>query len=818
MPVAHVRWTVAPLPRPSALSLLALALSLSLLPPTLSAQTLPLYRDSTRPLPARVEDLIRRMTLQEKIAQMWCMSPRDLDSLYAGGLVAAYGPAHARWGVGHICGLGFGARGGPRAHAERANRLQRYFIEHGRLGIPVIVTEEALHGLAGVGATNYPTPLAMASSFDPELVHEVFTQVAQEARSQGTSHVLSPVLDLAQDPRWGRTEETYGEDPYLVSRMGVAAITGYQGNHSPFIDAQHVAATTKHFAGHGAPEGGRNIGPVHVSEHELRDMHLRPFEAAVREAGVAAVMPAYHEVLGVPVHASPFMLTQVLRSEWGFQGVVISDFYGIRYLYDTHFTARDSAEAARQAASAGVDVDAPELASYRNLLALVRSGRLSEAVVDRSARRVLRLKFALGLFDHPYVDTAAVAQVVANPAHLATARKIGDESITLLKNEGGLLPLDPARIHTIAIIGPHADYAERGNYAGVPASSVTPLAGLRERLGPSVQVLTAQGVQLLRPFARFGPAGGPGAPAQAGAGAAPGPAPASGLPVGFGRVRLADDSTNFRLIDEAAAVARQADVVVLALGETAQMQREAWVGREGDEDDLELRSRQNELVDSIRATGKPFVVLLFSGGPLSFVHVNDTAPALLYCWYLGQETGHAVADVLFGDVDPSGRLPITVPRATGQLPDYYDHKPSARRQDYVFDNSTPLYPFGYGLSYTTFRIDRVRLERTTMARTDSVRVFADVTNTGSRPGVEVVQLYIRQDYTIPTRPIKELKVFRRVLLAPGQTKTVELTLTPARLGHVGGDMRFVVEPGTYRVMVGSSSRDQDLATIPLAVR
>jgi beta-glucosidase len=749
----------------------------------------PAYRDSTLPLDDRLADLLRRMTLEEKVAQMEAIMPgRGLDSLLEGGDTADYGPAGARLGFGAVTGIGFLARGGPRAHAELANRLQRYFVERTRLGIPILVTDEALHGLVAAGATNYPTPLALSSTWDTALVHRVFSEVGLEAGSEGTDLVLAPVLDLAQDPRWGRTEETYGEDPYLNSRMGVAAIEGLQGDRAPFIDRRHVAATTKHFAGHGAPEGGRNIGPPHLSEHELREFHLRPFEAAVREAGVTAVMPAYHELFGVPVHASPFMLTEILRNEWGFRGIVVSDFFGIRYTYDTHRAARDTTEAARLAVVAGVDIDMPRLESYRRLVALVRSGRLDEALIDRAVRRILRAKFALGLFEHPYVDADAVDSLVATAAHLATARRAGDEAITLLRNEGGLLPLDTSRYRTIALIGPHADYAERGNYAGFPASSVTPLGALRQRLGSAARVLYAEGVELT-------PRG-----------------------FGMGPARLAADSTNERLIREAADSARKADLVVLALGATARMMHEAWPGNEGDNDDLELRGRQNALVDSIRATGKPVVVLLFSGGPLSFAHIDRTMPVIAYCWYLGQETGNAVADVLLGDVNPSGRLPITIPRATGQLPDYYDHKPSARRQAYIFDDSSPLYPFGYGLGYTTFHIANVRLERDTIAATDSVRVFADVTNTGHRRGADVVQLYIRQDFTIPTRPVKELKGFARVVLDPGATATVVLPLTPAQLGHFDSAERFVVEPGTFRVMVGSSSRDEDLTVVPLVVR
>jgi beta-glucosidase len=786
----------------SLLALTAPLLVASIVPSGIHAQQPALYRDSLKPLDARVEDLLARMTLEEKVAQMEGLSPgRSLDSLLAGGDTTHYGPAGRRLGFGAITGLGFGgpARGGPRARAELANRVQHYFVERTRLGIPVIIVDEALHGLAAQGATNYPTPPALSSTFDVKLVHQLFSEIGLEAGSVGTDLVLAPVLDLAQDPRWGRAEETYGEDPYLNSRMGVAAITGFQGDTPPFIDRQHVAATTKHFAGHGVPEGGRNIGPVHVSEHELRDLHLRPFEAAVHEAGVMAVMPAYHEVLGVPVHASPFMLTEILRNEWGFEGITVSDFFGVRYNLDTHRVARDTATAARLAANAGVDIDMPRLESYQYLVAEVRAGRLNEAVVDRAVRHVLRAKFAMRLFDRPYVDAASAERIVASAEHLATARRAGAEAITLLKNEGGLLPLDPAKVRRIAIIGPHANFAERGNYSGMPSSSVTPVAALRERLGNGAQVLYAEGVRLIDPNSRGGSGGAAG-------------------PVGGGGVRLTDDSINARLIRAAIDTANKADVVVLALGTTARMMHEAWRGNDGDNDDLELRGMQNELADAIRATGKPVVVLLFSGGPLTFAHIDRTMPIILYCWYLGQEAGHAVSDVLFGDVSPGGHLPVTIPRSVGQLPAYYNHAPSARRSNYLFDESSPLYSFGYGLSYTTFRTDSVRVERDSIGVADSVHVLARVTNTGARSGDAVVQLYIRQDFTIPTRPVKELKDFARVPLAAGESKTVRLTLTPAKLGHFGIDQRFVVEPGPFTVMVGSSSRDQDLTTVSLMVR
>jgi beta-glucosidase len=727
------------------------------------------------------------MTLEEKVAQMEAIAlGGSLDSLEAGAQPDVYGPPDGRWSFGAVTGGGFGGGGGAAGRAETSNRVQRYFVEGTRLGIPVLIVSEALHGVVTQGATNYPTPLALASTFDTALVHKVFSEVGLEAALLGTNLVLSPVLDLAQDPRWGRAEETYGEDPFLNSRMGVAAITGYQGDPGPRIDRRHVAATTKHFAGHGAPEGGRNIGPIHMSTVELRNIHLLPFEAAVREAGVAAVMPAYHEILGVPVHASPFMLTEILRDEWGFDGVVVSDFYGVRYNLSSHRVAADSAEAGRLAAVAGVDIDMPELASFRNLATLVREDRLDEAVIDRAVRRVLRLKFRLGLFDDPYVDPAEAERVVASPEHLETARRVAAEGMVLLKNDDGLLPLDTASLGTLAVIGPHADLAERGNYAGFPSSTVTPLAAITERAGNGVRVLHAEGARLLE--------GG-----------------------GRGSARLADETTNRRLIAEAVGVAEQADVVILALGATARMMHESWVGNEGDNASLELRGMQNELVDAVRATGKPMVVLLFSGGPLSFTHVDGIASTILYGWYLGQETGHAVADILFGDVGPSGRLPVSIARSAGQIPVYYNHAPSARRQAYIFEDSSPLYPFGYGLGYTTFRIDEPRLARDTITVGDSVEVTASVTNTGGRAGTAVVQLYIRQDNTIPTRPVKELRDFARVPLEPGETETVQLRLTREKLGQYLADGTFVVQPGPFQIMVGLSSRDEDVEATVLEV-
>ena len=434
--------------------------------------------------------------------------------------------------------------------------------------------------------------------------------------------MLAPVLDLAQDPRWGRVEETYGEDPYLNSRMGVAAITGYQGTTAPIIDRRHVAATTKHFAGHGAPEGGRNIGPVHMSEQELRELHLRPFEAAVREAKVMAVMPAYHEILGLPVHANPFMLTDILRNEWGFAGMVVSDFYGVRYNYDTHRVAKDSATAARLAANAGVDIDMPQLASYRHLVGLVRSGALKESIIDRAVRRILRAKFALRLFDEPYVDAAEAERTVASAKHIATARRVGASGITLLKNNGNILPFDAAKTRTIAIIGPHGNFAERGNYSGTPSSSVTAVQAVRERLGAGGRVIYAEGVRLLEQTQL-------------------GPNVASG-PVGRGGGRrITADTVNQRLIREAVDSAKQADAVVLMLGATSRMMNEAWGGNDGDNSDLECAVFRTNWPRQFarRETGRRHVVQRRPADLLSYRRDDARDHVLLVSWPRGRTRG-----------------------------------------------------------------------------------------------------------------------------------------------------------------------------------
>ena len=750
------------------------------------------YKDSTQPIEKRVEDLLGRMNLEEKVAQMTCMNLEfDMEKLINEGIGdSLLNMKTVKNGLGQysVPSFSHSVSRRPREHAELTNKIQKFFIKNSRLGIPIMFHEESLHGFNGLEATNYPTPLALAGSFDPELVHQVFTEAAKEARTRGTHEVLAPVVDLGRDPRWGRTEETYGEDPYLASRMGVAAVTGFQGNPTDLASKYHVVATLKHFAGHGSHEGGRNIAPAVVDDRTLRDVLLKPFKACVMEGKVKGVMASYNEVNGVPSHANKWLLTDVLRNQWGFDGIVVSDWFGIPGLIGSHHVAKDEDGAAILALNAGVDVDLPAIQSYSHLARLVNEGRVDAKLVDRAVRRILKIKFELGLFDNPYVDPNEAERFAGCEEHRKTALKIAENSIVLLKNEGNLLPLDFKKYNKIAVIGPNASRADNGNYANEPKQLISPLQGIKEKVGDRIEILFSQGVKLLKDNGTTD------------------------------TVRLEDPSANLIRIQKAVTVAEKSDVVLLFLGAQKEMQREGWADyHRGDNASLELRSLQNELVEAIQKTGKPIVVFLFSGTPLAFEHMNKTVPAILECWYLGQETGYAVANVLFGEVNPSAKLSISLPASAGQLPVFYNRKPS-RFREYIFDESNPLYPFGYGLSYCPFRIVNVRLAKNVISKDESVKVFADVTNNGTMEGKEVVQLYINDLVSSVTRPVKELKDFMKINLKPGETKTVEMLITPDKLSFHNIDMEYGVEAGDFDIMIGNSSRDQDLQKITLTVR
>lgn len=746
------------------------------------AQTALPYRDAKVPVEQRVADLLSRMTLEEKIAQLegawenkqFFSDPQNLFVDDKGAFLPERAAALIKNGLGEMSRPS--EHRDPRAMVKFTNAVQKWLKENTRLGIPVLFHDECLHGHVAPKGTSYPQAIALASTWDPSLLHEVFTATAAEARARGVQQCLAPVLDLARDPRWGRTEETYGEDPYLVSRLGVAAITGFQGV-GPGIDQAHVMATAKHFAVHGQPEGGTNVGPANYSERTIREYWLKPFEAAVKEAHVATVMPSYNEIDGIPSHSNKHLLLDILRGEWGFQGLITSDYFGPTELRTVHHIVATEDEAGRLAFESGVDVELPFNQAYGSLVEQVRAGKVSEAAVDGSVTRVLRAKFMAGLFDDPYANADYAEKITNSFEHQQLSLKAAHEAIMLLKNQDGLLPLAKGKYKHIAVIGPNAADLHLGGYSNQPGRGVSVLQGIRNKVDSSTVVLHAEGCKITE----------------------------SDPDWDADKVVLGDPALNAKRIEEAVKVAAQADVVILALGGNEQTSREAWaVNHPGDRDNLDLLGNQDDLVKAILATGKPTIVFLQHGRPNSINYIAEHVPAILDGWYLGQEGGTAVADVLFGDYNPGGKLPITVPRSAGQLPDYYYQKPSAKRE-YLGSTVLPLFPFGWGLSYSTFKYANVHATPDAIGPQGRASVSVDVTNSGAVRGDEVVQLYIRDEVSSVTRPVKELRGFRRISLDAGQTKTVEFTLGPEELSFLNRDMYRVVEPGVFTIMVGGNS-------------
>lgn len=755
----------------------------------------PDYKNPALPSARRTRDLLSRMTLEEKAAQMVCIWQKKPETLVDadGNFDEAKAKRAFRDGrglgqVGRPSDAGKGKNA--REMAELTNAIQRFFLENSRLGIPVIFHEECLHGHAAVDGTSFPQPIALGATFNPELVEKLFTMTAAEVRLRGGHQALTPVVDVAREPRWGRVEETYGEDPFLVSKLGIAAVRGFQGDRS-FRDKRHVIATLKHFVGHGQPESGMNCAPANVSLRVLRETFLSTFREALREAGAISVMASYNEIDGVPSHANRWLLRDVLRKEMGFKGFVVSDYFAIwelGYRPDTHghFVAKDRKESCALAVKAGVNIELPDPDCYLTLAELVRKGVLKESELDELVSPMLFWKFEMGLFDDPYVDPNEAERVVGCKEHSQLALIAAREAITLLKNESGIAPLDLSKIETLAVIGPNADRTLLGGYSGRPKHEVTVLEGIREKVGKQIKVVYSEGCKIT-----------------------------IGGNWNQDEVVPSDAEEDRKQIAEAVKVASQADVIVLAIGGNEQTSREAWaLNHMGDRTSLDLIGRQEELVKAMLATGKPVIVFLFNGRPLSVNYLAQNVPVIYECWYLGQETGRAVADVLFGDYNPGGKLPITIPRSAGHLPAFYNYKPSARR-GYLFDDVSPLYAFGYGLSYTSFSITNPRLTKKKIRRDGTTRLLVDVTNTGKREGTEVVQLYIRDVVSSVTRPVKELKGFRRVHLQPGETNTVAFDITPDLLKFYDVNMQYVVEPGEFELMVGNSSRDADLTRLKL---
>jgi len=787
----------------------ALLLSFSAVAERNQNEEQPAYRNPKLPVDQRVADLLSRMTLEEKIAQtqaLWItnnlksfidekgnFSPDEkVQAILKNGIGQLGGPSNGSSESEKATAPYYGK--GPRAMANFTNTIQKYVIEHNRLGIPTTFHEDALHGLVAPGATSFPQAIALAGTFDVDLVKEVFTVAAREGRSRGAHQVLAPDLDLGRDARWGRIEETYGEDPYLVSRMAVAAVKGFQGA-GPNVDNQHVIATLKHFAAHGQPESGTNIGPGNFSERILREQFFYPFEVCVTEAGAMSVMPSYNEIDGSPSHANRWLLQKVLREEWGFKGLIVSDYFGINELITRHNVAANPAEAAKRAIEAGVDMELPHIQCNDSLLALIKDGRVSVATLDVAVTRILRAKFLLGIFDNPYVDPAEAERVNESADHRALALKAAREAIILLKNENNLVPLDRTRYRSIAVIGPNAGRVELGEYSGGPIHKVSILDGIKRKVGDKIKVNYAEGCKITEGD------------------------PKTGQPSWhYDDVKLSSPVENAKKIAEAVNVARASDIAVVVVGDNVETTREGWSETHlGDRDNLDLLGQQNDLVKAIVETGKPTIVVLIGGRPLSINYVVEKVPAIFQGWYLGQETGTAIADVLFGDVNPSGKLSVTMPRNVGQLPVYYYQKPSGRR-GYLFSNKEPLFVFGHGLSYTAYKYSNLRLTPDKTGAAGQTTAAIDVTNTGRMAGDEIVQLYIRDEVSSVTRPIKELKDFRRIHLEPGQTKTVQFVITPDKLSFFNENMRRVVEPGLFEIMVGPSSSSDKLLKAKLEIR
>ncbi len=737
------------------------------------------YHDPDLPLAERVACLLAQMTLEEKVAQLYGL--RDEGVLW--GKDGRFSPTKARHALQHGAGrigLNLPAKAAPRDFARDANAVQRFLLEETRLGIPANLLGEGLHGFMATGATVFPQALALGSTWDPALLEQVMGVTAREMRAWGVQHSLSPVLDLARDPRWGRTEECFGEDPYHVAQMGKAAVLGLQGRGET-IDADHVIATGKHFAGHGQPEGGRNIAPANFPERVLRETHLFPFEVAVREAGLQCIMACYNEIDGIPAHANRWLLTNLLRGEWGFEGFVIGDFKGVDELVSVHHVAEDKADAAAQAVTAGVDqeLNMPD-ACFSRLVGLVQVGVVDEAVIDTAVSRVLRAKFRAGLFEHPYVDETAVLARTNTPEARALAQEAAEKALILLKNDNDTLPFAPDAIRRLAVIGPNAAEVHYGGYSVEPRQGVSVLAGIQAYGNGRFQTLYAPGCKISTQVGSFWD---------------------------HENATLNDPLDDARLMAEAVIVAQQADAVLLVLGGNESTCREAWAEDHlGDRADLELLGQQNELAASILALGKPTAALLINGRPLAIDQLAATVPAILQGWYLGQETGHAVARVLFGEVNPGGKLPITMPRSAGHLPAYYNQKPSHFRH-YLLAENGPLYSFGHGLSYTTFAYGTLQLSRSEMRADETVWASVAVTNTGHRAGDEVVQLYVRDEVSSVTRPLLELRGFQRIALVPGETQMVRFAINAVALQFYNRDMVRVVEPGDFTIMVGASATD-----------
>lgn len=751
------------------------------------------YKNKALSSDERTRDLLSRMILEEKVAQMVSINYDLKEEIITEKGTVNIDILKAKYSSGlgqfsEFCKTHNWLD--PIQQTKVYNSIQKYFIENTRLGIPAVFHDEGLHGLTAKNATSFPQPIALAGAFNPEMTEKLFGIVSTEARSRGIQQILCPVLDVERDARWGRCEETFGEDPFLIGEMGVAVIKGMQGDH--FQD--HVVATLKHFAAHSQPENGINCSPVNVSQRILREVFLYPFQQVVKRTNIASVMASYNEVDGVPSHANQWLLNDVLRKEWGFKGYVVSDYFALGELAFGsnnvgHHVASDWKDAARLGIEAGVNIELPFTQTYANIPQLIKEDLVKESAIDSLVYKLLYYKFELGLFDQPYLDEKTADKANGNEKSRELALEAARQSIVMLKNNNGIAPLTTNKIKKLAIIGPNADRVLLGEYFGKPRQFVTVLEGFRNRLDKNVEIAYSEGCKITT---------------------------TSGWQED--KVELEAPEISLKSIKAAMETARNSDVILLAVGGNEQTSREAWnLNHMGDRTNIDLAGAQNQLIDSLATLNKPIVAVVINGSPIAFCNLVKKADAIFECWYLGQECGNAIADVVLGNYNPSGKLSVSIPRSAAHLPCYYNYKPMSRR-GYLFDSVSPLYPFGFGLSYSTFEISDPKLSKPIVSKDENSTVTVNVTNTGKFDGTEVVQLYIRDEVSSVTRPVKELKGFQRVTLKAGETKPVEFKITPESLAFWDIKMNYTVEPGKFNLMVGNSSRDEDLKSIELTIQ
>jgi beta-glucosidase len=771
-----------------------------------------LYRDRHAAVDDRVEDLLARMTVDEKLAQIgsiWItelVNGEHFDADHAGKLL--------EHGIGHVTRISASTGLRPPASAALLNQIQRVAVEGTRLGIPVMVHEEGVAGFCARDATVFPQAIGLGATWDEALIREIADVIRRQMMAVGARHALSPVLDVARDPRWGRVEETYGEDPYLAGRLGTAYVRGLQ----TYDLRNGVIATAKHFLAYGLPEGGMNWAPVNVGPRELREIYAEPFAAAIRDAGLASVMNSYSSIDGVPCAGSPAILDRLLRDELGFDGVVVADYFAVSLLATHHRVEADNAGAGARALRAGLDLELPGRDCFGEpIKALLDDGRLPIDLVDRAVRRVLRSKFQVGLFDHPYVDTSSVMASFDTGADRQLARRAAAASMVLLKNDAGLLPLDRAGLRRVAVVGPAADDLRllQGDYHYPAHIEITferderpdTLEGFIDDDGVGPSPARDGG-------ARYLPADGTGGVFQPGHHYVAHVTPLAGLRAALPDAELThvpgcEISGHDRSgLGDAVAAATRADVVVVVVGEKSGLTPSSTVGEGRDTTDLALTGVQADLVAAVVATGTPTVLVVVSGRVHTLAPLDETVPAILLAWVPGEEGGRAIADVILGDAEPGGRLPISMPRHVGQVPLHHDFRAgggtSMFYRQYTDCQTAPLYAFGHGLGYTTFRYDALEVVASGTTA-EPVVLRARLANTGTRAGTEVVQLYARDDIASVARPQQFLIGFARVMIEPGKTASVTFEVHPSRLAFFDGEMRFVVEPGAFEFGVGGAS-------------